>query len=237
MRAKDIMTTDVITVPPDMPVLKIAGLMAERKVSGVPVVSPRDGIVGLISESDLLHRIELGTAGSKVRWADLYARPDELAREFAKSHGTKAHDIMARPVVSVKDDAELNAVADTLDRHGIKRVPVMRDGKLVGIISRSDLVRAFSRFHAAKGGDVHLGSGLMHKAIIDAMREQPWLDTSYLNTTVKDGVVGVSGFVQSSAHKDAILVLINEIPGVERVEEHLEIGMPTLNWDGQAVRG
>ena len=236
MYASDIMTTDVATVPPDMSVQQIARLMADKKISGVPVVSPGQGVLGMVSEADLLRRAEIGTDLIPARWADMYTKPAEMARAFSKSHGVKAHDIMARPVVSVQHDTELKAVADTLDRHAIKRLPVMKDDKLIGIIARSDLVRAFGQMTPSSAGDVHLSNGIVHKAITDAMRGMAWLDTSYINTTVKDGVVRISGFVQSKDHQDAMRILAEEVPGVDRVETDLEVGMPTLTWDGQLVR-
>lgn len=236
MYASDIMTTDVATVPPDMSVQQIARLMADKKISGVPVVSPEKGVLGMVSEADLFRRTELGTESVPKRWADMYSKPAEMAREFTKSHGAKAHDIMARPVVSVQHDAELQAVADTLDRHAIKRVPVMKDGKLIGIIARSDIVRAFGKVNVSSAGHVHLGDGIVHKAITDAMHGMAWLDTSYINVTVKDAVVRISGFVQSKDHQDAVRIMAKEVPGVERVETNLEVGMPTLTWDGQLVR-
>lgn len=237
MRAHEIMTRKVVTAPPDISVVEIAWLMAKNKVSGVPVVSPSNGVLGIVSEGDLLRRVELGTDDSPARWTDMYTKPAEMAREFAKSHGTKAHEVMARPVVSVEHDADLKAVADTLDRHGIKRVTVMKDGKLVGIIARSDLVRAFGRAkHTLSSGDARLSDGLVHKAITDAMHGQAWLDTSYMNLTVNNGLIRITGFIQSKEHRDAIVILVKEIPGVDRVEADVEIGLPTLSWDGQLKR-
>ncbi|MBU2531766.1 MAG: CBS domain-containing protein [Alphaproteobacteria bacterium] len=236
MQASDIMTKAVTAVPPDMPVQEIARLMGDKRISGVPVVAPGGHVLGMVSESDLLHRVEIGTLSGPANWTDVYTKPDEMAREFAKSHGRKAHDIMAKPVVSVQHDAELQAVAETLDHHHIKRAPVMKDGKLVGIISRSDLVRALSRTHGAPAGSVHLGDGIILKSISDAMRALPWIDSSYINMTVKDGIVFVRGYVQSKEHQDAVRVLIEELPGVERVETQLEVGLPTLSWDGQMMR-
>lgn len=236
MRARDIMTTEVATVPPDLSVQKIARLMADKKVSGVPVLSPSKGVLGMVSEADLLHRAELGTEERPTRWADSYTKPNEMARKFIKSHGATAHDVMAKPVVSVQSDADLTTVASTLDQHGIKRVPVLEDGKLIGIISRSDLVRAFGRTGAAAGGKVHLGDASVHKAITDAMRNLPWLDTSYINVTVNEGIVRVAGYVQSADHQEAIRIMVGEVPGVERLEQKLEVGMPALSWDGQLVR-
>lgn len=236
MRARDIMTTDVATVPPDFSVQKIAQLMSDRRVSGVPVIAPGNGVLGMVSEADLLRRVELGTESEPARWQDAYARPEKMAQAFVKSHGAKAHDIMARPVISVEHDAELQTVANTLDQHGIKRVPVMRDGKLVGVIARSDLVRAFGTTHATGDGRAHLSSGMVHKAITDVMDGKPWLDSSYLNISVNGGIVRVSGFVQSKDHQEAIRLMIGEVPGVERVEQDIEIGMPSLSWDGQLMR-
>lgn len=237
MRAHEIMTREVVTAPPDVTVMEIARLMAKNKVSGIPIVSPSNGVLGIVSEGDLLHRVELGTDDSPARWTDMYTKPAEMAREFTKSHGTKAHEVMARPVVSVEHDADLKAVADTLDQHGIKRVTVMKDGKLAGIIARSDLVRAFGQAkHASSRGDARLSDGLVHKAITDAMHDQAWLDTSYMNLTVNNGLVRVTGFVQSKEHRDAIAILVKEIPGVDRVEADVEIGLPTLSWDGQLRR-
>ena len=236
MRASEIMTKDVATIPPDMPVKEIARFLADRRISGVPVLSPNKGVLGMVSEADLLRRVELDTDPRPTRWADGYAKPNEMAQAFVKAHGAKAHDIMARPVVSVEHDAPLDTVASTLDQHGIKRVPVMQQGKLVGIIARSDLVRAFGRTHAGAEGDAHLSNSIIHKAVTDSMHGKSWLDTSYINLTVNDGVVRVSGYVQSKEHQEAMRILIEEIPGVRRVEQDLQIGMPTLSWDGQLMR-
>ena len=236
MRAHDIMTTPVVTVPPDLSVQEIAALMVEKRISGIPVVSPDGAILGIVSESDLLRRTELGLDETTPRWPAMLANSHEIARNFTKIHGIKAHDVMARPVVSVGDDSPIQAVADTLARHAIKRVPVMKDGKLTGIIARSDLVRAYAQTKPATSGQVHLGNGVIHKAITDAMHGKPWLDTSYLNISVNDGVVRLSGYVQSRDHSNAVRVLIEELPGVERVEQNLKIGMPTLTWDGHQLR-
>jgi CBS domain-containing protein len=236
MQASDIMTTSVVTVPPDMTVQEVAWLMAKKHVSGLPVVSPEGHVLGMISEADLLRRVELGTDEAPARWPAIFAKSNEIARGFTKAHGTKAHDVMARPVISVQHDVALQSVADTLARHAIKRVPVMKDDKLAGIIARSDLVRAFGQMKSQDAGKVHIGNGLIHKAISDAMHGKPWLDTSYLNVTVNDGVVRLTGYIQSSDHSDAVRVLVEEIPGVERVEQDLKVGVPLLTWDGHQIR-
>ena len=151
MRAMDVMTTDVITVDPDTTVQALAALLAERGISGAPVVDSSGRLVGIVSEGDLLHRTEIGTARRhrerrRSWWLDDFA--SDLARDYIKSHGRTVKDIMTRDVVTVTEDTDLGEVAALLEAKRIKRVPVMRDGKVAGIISRANLVRALG---ATKG--------------------------------------------------------------------------------------
>ena len=133
MRAMDVMTTDVITVEPDTPVQALAALLAGRGISGAPVVDPGGRLVGIVSEGDLLHRAEIGTARRhrdrrRSWWLDHYA--SDLAREYIKSHARTVKDIMTRDVVTVTEDTDLGEVAEVLEAKRIKRVPVMREGKI-----------------------------------------------------------------------------------------------------------
>jgi len=159
MRAMDVMTTDVITVDPDTTVQNLATLLAERGISGAPVVDADGRLMGVISEGDLLHRAEIGTARRhRVRrrswWLDHFA--SDLARDYVKSHGRTVNDIMTRDVVTVTEDTELAEIAALLEAKRIKRVPVMREGKIVGIISRANIVRAVG---ATKGTPPREGAG------------------------------------------------------------------------------
>lgn len=231
MKASDVMTKNVITAHPNMSVREAAMLMENRKISGLPVVSEHGEVLGILSEADLIHRMELDTDDQPARWSGYFAHPEAMAEKFTKSHGTKAHDVMARPVVSVEAEADISDVANILDDRGLKRLPVMRDSKLVGIITRRDLVRALAR--TTISSPVTEPHGATLRAVIDQeMKALPWLDTSYLNMTVLDGVVRVRGYVQSEQHFDALRVLIEGTPGVVTVETSLTVGLPTLNWDG-----
>jgi CBS domain-containing protein len=145
MRAVDVMTTDVITVDPDTTVQALAAMLAERGISGAPVVDSSGRLVGIISEGDLLHRAEIGTARRhrerrRSWWLDHFA--SDLAREYVKSHGRIVKNIMTRDVVTVTEDTDLADVAALLEAKRIKRVPVVREGKIAGIISRANIVRA-----------------------------------------------------------------------------------------------
>ena len=234
MKAQDVMTSDVAIARPEMRVKDIAAMMAARRISGLPVVSKDGDVLGMVSESDLLHRMEIGTADTETAPAQSQAASSDRASEFTKSHGRNVQDVMSRPVISVDKDCDLSHVAAVLDRNRIKRVPVVDGRKLIGIIARADLVRALSRADI-RPSEVKLGSGIIQQTLIEAMRELPWLNSSYVNSSVKDGVVRLRGYVESDEHRDAIRILAEEIPGVERVETDLTVGLPQLNWDGSIV--
>ena len=155
MRAIDVMTPNVITVDPDTSVQGLATLLSERGISGAPVVDSNGRMIGIVSEGDLLHRTELGTERHGERrqswWLDHFASGE--AREYVKSHGRTVKDIMTRDVVTVTEETNLADVATLLETNRVKRVPVMRDGKVVGIISRANLVRALSATMATPPAD------------------------------------------------------------------------------------
>jgi CBS domain-containing protein len=225
MQAKDIMTRDVATVSPSANVREIAKLMASKRLSGLPVVTSDGRPVGMLTASDLLHRVETGTEKRSSWFTSFFSNPDDMARQYAKAHGLKAHEVMSRHVISVRDDADLSEVADVLDRNRLKRVPVVRDGSLVGIVSRSDLVRVLSE--ASVGQAIAPSDdAAVQNAIWQAIRKQTWLNSGYVNITVKDGVVEAWGMVGSQDQRNALMVLIEEAAGAARVEDHLKVGTP-----------
>ncbi len=231
MKAKDIMTRDVATVSPDASVREAAKLMTERRLSGLPVVTADGRVIGILTASDLLHRVETGAERRPSWFASFFARPDELARQYAKDHGRKVHEVMSRHVVSVLEEASLSEVADVLDSNGFKRVPVTRDGVLEGVISRGDLVRVISQANfnepVPRSDDAAL-----QRAILQQMHQQRWLDGGFVNITVKDGTVDVWGTVASKEQHTALLVLVAEIAGTAVVEDHVKVGAldPLPGW-------
>jgi CBS domain-containing protein len=143
MEARDVMTLGVVTVGPDMPVAQVAKLMLDNRISGVPVLTD-DKLVGIVSEGDFLRRAELGTERHHSRWLEIFATGTSLAGEYVKTHGQTAGDIMSRDVVTVAPDTSLGDVATILESKHIKRVPVVEEGRLVGIISRANLLHALA---------------------------------------------------------------------------------------------
>jgi CBS domain-containing protein len=225
MRAMDVMTTDVITVEPDTPVQALAALLAGRGISGAPVVDPGGRLVGIVSEGDLLHRAEIGTARRhrdrrRSWWLDHYA--SDLAREYIKSHARTVKDIMTRDVVTVTEDTDLGEVAEVLEAKRIKRVPVVRDGKVVGIISRANLVRALG---ATKGAPPREGEGddrTIRARLLAELGREEWARIWPEDIIVRDGVVHFwLSEDEPEEKKQALRVAAETIPGVRGVEEHV----------------
>lgn len=220
MKASEIMAKDLVTVGPETTVKEIASLMTQRRISGVPVVDGAGKLVGILSETDLLHRAETGTERRRKWWLGVFADADSLARDYARSHAQKASDIMSTNVVTVDPNADLGAVAELLDRRRLKRVPVVADGKLVGIITRGDLVRALvAKQSEPKAGAVD--DEEVFKAIRERMRREAWLESSLVTVEVAKGVVELTGMVNSAEQRKAMRILAEETPGVTSVNDKL----------------
>jgi CBS domain-containing protein len=220
MNALETMTKDVITVGPDTTVTEIAAMLVRHRISAVPVLSADDRVIGIVSQTDLGHRSETGTEKKRKWWLELFADADSRAREYVKSHGLRASDVMTRLVVSVASTASLAEVAEILDTHRIRQVPVMENGKLLGMISRADLVRRLAEVKVAAPA-VRPENGALQKAILDAMKSQPWLRSSYVNVAVKDGTVEMWGAVDTEEQRTALRVLVEGVSGVQKVENNV----------------
>jgi CBS domain-containing protein len=229
MRAMDVMTTNVITVRPDTSVQEVAKVLSERGISGVPVVDAGNRLVGVVSEGDLLHRVETGTAQRPDRsrrrrswWLDTIASDEELARDYVKSHGRTARDVMTPEVVSVADTTELAEVATLLETKRIKRVPVLKDGKLVGIISRANLVRALAATGSQLTTEAAVDDRTIRDKLLAELKDQDWAHVWASDIIVRDRVVHVWVSDDSAPHeRQALRVAAENTPGVRGVEEHL----------------
>jgi CBS domain-containing protein len=222
MRAMDVMTTAVVTVSPDSTVQDLAKLMSDRGISGVPVVE-NARLIGIVSEGDLLHRAETGTerrtARRRWRWFD--PGLDE-ARDYIKAHGQTVRRIMTRDVISVDETTDLAEVATLMETKRIKRVPVLRDGMLVGILSRANLVRAVAAIGrepatGAPGGDREIRAKLLAE-----LNGREWARVWPEEIVVQDGVVHLwISDTRPAAERGALRVAAENVPGVSRVEEHV----------------
>ena len=220
MEAQDVMTRDVVAVGPDTTVAEIAAILVRHRISAVPVVSGDQQLIGIVTQTDLAHRSETGTEKRRKWWLEIFADPDAKAREYVKSHGLKAQDVMSRHIVSVQQDDSLADVADALDGHRIRQVPVVSKGKVVGMISRADIVRKLAETKSA-GTGAQPDNGTLQKLIWESIKAQSWLKAAFVNLAVKDGVVELWGAVDSDEQRQALRVLVEGVPGVRRVEDNV----------------
>ncbi|HFD16842.1 MAG TPA: CBS domain-containing protein [Rhodospirillales bacterium] len=221
MLARDVMTRNVVTVAPDTPVSEIARLLLEKRISGVPVVEPDGRLVGIVSEGDLMRRVEEGGARRGSWWLAMLGIPEERALEYVRTHGRHARDVMTRQVITVSPDTPIGKVARLLEEEHIKRVPVVEDGRLVGIISRADLLRAIaSREEAppATADDRELRERLLRELEAAGLDYHP-----YVNIVVSDGIVHLWGLVSSKAEAEALRVAAESVEGVRGVDSHLAV--------------
>jgi len=232
MRARDVMTPHVITVDPDASVQALARLLSERGISGVPVVDSDERLVGIVSEGDLLHRTETGTERRieprRSRWLDTIASDDDLAREYVKAHGRRVKDVMTANVISVPDTMDLADVATLLETKRVKRVPVVRDGKIVGIISRANLVRALAATRDDPAADIGSDDRTIRDKLLAELMGQEWFKAQQwfkiwaADVIVKDAVVHFWLCKdQTEEERRALRVAAENIAGVRRVEEHI----------------
>ena len=220
MRAIDVMVRDVVTVRPDTDVAEAIKLLAEHDVSALPVLDKEGVLVGVLSEADLIHRTEIGTEKHRPWWLEAVTGGSTLAEEFAKSHGKKVGEVMTDGVISVSEETPLSEIAALFERKRIKRVPVVKDGKLVGIVSRSNLIQALAS--AVGRIDQHDETDRQIRLqLLSKLKDQPWTGFGERNITVSDGVVHLWGLVGSEAERKALLALAEGVPGVSRVSDEM----------------
>jgi CBS domain-containing protein len=221
MKAKDIMTTPVVTIEPDTTVREIAALLLKRRISAVPVVES-GRVVGLVSEGDLLRRHEIGTDSDRPAgsWWLRLIRGDRSPAEYVKSHAAHARDIMTRDVITVEEDTSIAEIAAVLEARRIKRVPVLRGEHLVGIVSRANLVQALAARPRAGKAPRAKGDGAIRRQLLAELERQPWWLSSASNVIVTDGVVHYWGLIDSDGQKEAARIAAENVPGVRGVEDH-----------------
>ena len=222
MKALDVMTSKVVTVSPETSVSEIAKLFLRHRISAVPVVDGEMRVLGMVSEGDLLHRAETETEPQRPWWLSMIAGTEELAHDYVKSHGQHAADVMSTKVVAVEEDAPLAEIAQLLEERRIKRVPVTRNGKVVGIVSRADLVRALaSRPKTAPALSSSPSDQAIRQELLRTLESNGWTRPNEINVIVTDGVIHMWGIVESDEIRDAVRVAAENVPGARGVESHV----------------
>jgi CBS-domain-containing membrane protein len=221
MKARDVMVSPVITVKPYSSVKELARTLLEKHISAAPVVDDQGKLVGIVSEGDLLRRSEAGTQRQRPWWLLLITGEETLASEYVKAHARKVADIMVRDLVTASPDTPLDEVATLMERNAIKRVPIVKDGQLVGIVSRANLIQAVASKQA--GLDIPVADAAMRDKLLAHLNAQRWAHTALLNVTVSGGVVDLWGMISSEGERKAIRVAAESMSGVHAVNDHLVV--------------
>jgi len=226
MRARDIMTTNVVTVSPETDIAEAVRLMLERQISGVPVIDDSGRLAGILTEGDLMRRAELVT-GRQSWWINPISSPEQEAKAYVKAHGLKVKDVMTKEVVTINEQEPLDRIAMVFEDRRIKRTPVMRSGKIVGIVSRANLLRSLAtkRISDAAPSDSQIRSAILTTAMEDAA-----IRVVLVDVTVDDGVVHLWGNTASEAEREAIRVVAENTKGVRAVQNHIRV-LPRSNVD------
>jgi CBS domain-containing protein len=228
MKAADVMVSSVISVRSDATVQEVADVLLKNRISGVPVIGPEGELVGIVSEGDLIRRPEAGTLRRPSWWLALIGSKEELASEYIKSHSHRVADVMTQRVVTASPDTPVADIATLLEKHGIKRVPIVEDGKVVGIVSRANLLQALACLKSvptATTDDATIRAKLNSK-----LEREEWTKPGLINLIVHDGTVDLWGIVDSQTEKKAVRVLVESTPGVRAVNDNLIIPSTMSGW-------
>jgi CBS domain-containing protein len=220
MNAQDVMVSPVITVGEDATIQDVARILINERISAVPVVDAAGKLAGIVTESDLMRRAEIGTERHYSWWLSLLADARTLAADYVKSHATSVKDVMTRIVRTAAPDTPLHEIAELFEKNHIKRVPIVnKNGELVGIVSRANIIQAVASVRPQL--DVSLPDAAIRSRLLEELKKQSWTQAHKLNVMVNGGVVELWGFVETEQERDAIKVAAEAIPGVNAVNDHL----------------
>jgi len=220
MQARDVMVSRLICTHPESSILQAARQMLQNHISGLPVVDAGGNLVGIVTEGDFLRRAETGTERHRPRWLEFLIGPGKLASEYTLSHGCKVAEVMTDEVHTVTEDTPLDEIVRLMERHRIRRLPVLHGGKLVGIVSRANLMRAVvSLMHVAS--EVAKDDASIRKQLNEEITKHQWVPVPFLNAIVQHGVVDLWGTILDERQREALKVAAENIPGVKAVHDHM----------------
>jgi CBS domain-containing protein len=226
MNAKDVMTANVISIVPDATVLQAARIMLQHHISGLPVIDKAGQLVGILSEGDFLRRQETRTERRRSRWLEFLMGPGRIAGEYTHSHGNKVSEVMTMDVQTVDENTPLEAIVQLMEKHRIKRVPVLRGKNVIGIVTRSNLMHAMVSLARAAQPAAKDDTAIRERLLAEMKKEQ-WAPAATANVVVHDGVVDLWGVIIDERQRQALKVAAENIPGVKAVKDHLVWVEPT----------
>lgn len=222
MLAREVMTPSVVTITENATITHVVDLMLKHQISALPVVDAEDHVVGIVSEGDLIQRNEIGTLPHRSWWLSALGTKAQLADEFIKTHGATARAVMTAPVITAHTDTPLQEIAEILERKKVKRVPIVEEGKLVGIVSRANLLQALAIQRNAAKDTPSTEDRALRQRFLDTLKGEPWANSAHLNVIVKDGVLYLWGQVRSQTEREALVLAAKETPGVKDVVDHTD---------------
>ena len=226
MKASDVMTPDVISADPDATVLQAARYMIQHHISGLPVIDKTGTLVGILSEGDFLRRRETHTDRRPSRWLEFLMGPGKLAAQYTHTHGSKVSEVMTTNLHTVGEDTTLEKIVEMMERYRIKRVPVLRGKKVVGIVTRANLMHAMVSL--ARGEPkAATGDAATRQELLKELKTEKWALASMINVVVRAGVVELWGMIVDDRQRQALVVAAENVPGVKQVKDHLTWVEPT----------
>jgi CBS domain-containing protein len=228
MKASDVMVSTVITVGPDATVQDVADLLLRNRISAVPVVGANGEVLGIVSEGDLMNRPESKTERQKSWWLHVLASNDALAVDYVKSNSRKAADVMTRDVITASPETPVAEIAALLEKNCIKRVPITKDRKIVGIVSRANLLQGLASLKS-KAPKAQIDDSAIREKVMKKLTTESWARPALISITVQDGAVDLWGIVDSEIEKKAVHVLAEVTPGVRAVNNNLSV-LPVLGY-------
>ena len=217
------MTNTVITVGPNKPLNEIAQLLIKHRISAVPVIDKDKKLLGIVSEGDLVHRIRGDNELPRSWWLSLIGDPNDVPKEYIRTHGKTAKDVMTKEVITATPFTSIGELAELLETKKIKRVPIVEAGKLIGIVSRANIIQALAARDHAELPSVTLSDQEIRKTVLEECYQHEWASDATVNVVVKNGVVHFWGLVNSEDAKDALRIAAENIPGVKEVKENLDV--------------
>ncbi len=221
MQAKDVMTSPVVSIRPDAAVLEAVRMMLQRHISGLPVIDKDGRLVGMVTEGDLLRRVETGTQQRRPRWLEFLLGPGWLADEYTRTHGRKVMDVMTGEPLTVTEDAALEEIVKLMEKRQIKRVPVLRGKQVIGIVTRANLLHALAGVSRAAPLNIESSDAAIRAAFVAELAKEKWAPITLINPIVRNGVVELWGTIMDERERQALIVAAENVPGVKSVRDHL----------------
>lgn len=220
MQVSDIMTRELVSVTPDESIDSAIDLMLDHLISGLPVIDKTGRLVGILTEGDLLRRPEIGTQRERSNWRDAFLGTRGAARKYVHSHGVRVKDVMTPDPAVVAEDTSLDEVARLMETRSIKRLPVTRQGTVVGIVSRANLIRALVAHHR-EANQAATDEKLIREQILEEIAAQDWAAGVVVDVSVRNGTADLWGTVLEAEQAEALRALVESTPGIQRVEPYL----------------